>query len=157
MQGDPQVIEALNAAYKVGKAIEEQTHLQEHLYESKGWPFERWFHEIEEDGHRLVIHKLMNRVNRLGGRLTPGYAFDPVVFEAEQIDRACDETRSRLDQWRASLRAVCNAAEVADDYVTIKKVWKWLCWIEARIADFENRLAMIQVNGVKAFLQEKMG
>lgn len=157
MTGNPEVIAALDRCYTHMLAIEQQAHVQEHWYESTKWCFSKWFDEIEENGHMLVIHKLMKRVNKLGAKLTSQYAFPPAgPRDAEQLEEACADMLERLTQFRLLLIAVCEAAEPANDYKTQSKVWSWIDWTEARMLDFENRIDKIRINGIKMFLQEKM-
>ena len=158
MKGDPAVIAALNEAYRLTKAIEEQAHIQEHWYENAGFkPVADFFDDIETHLHRNVIHPLMKRINAIGARVTPGYAFDiPSPYDVADLERACNDARDRLEQLRAAFGTACTAAERMDDYVTSKLLWGWMCFVEKRIRKFEKRIGKIRAVGLQPFLAELM-
>jgi bacterioferritin (cytochrome b1) len=157
VQGDPEVLARMNAAYPILKALEEQAHLNEHLLESTGWcRLSDLFDAMESKLHRKVIHPFMNRVNDLGGVLQPGYAFPPTCWPAEQIGAAFGSMVQHLQEVRAAFIAICNAAEAADDYVTERLIWRKQAWIEGKIDCFEGHIARIGAIGLTAYLAEVM-
>jgi bacterioferritin (cytochrome b1) len=157
MQGDPDVINALQDVYKFERTLEEQAHLTEHLYESRKWTaISKWFDCIETKLHERCLHFVINRINDLGGSVLPGYSFEPQVFPVEQLDMALDSMASRLGELRSLYIGVCNAASTADDYVTEKLAWKHQEKIEGWLLKFQGRLAKLRLLGLNAFLQELM-
>ena len=137
MNGNPAVIAALNVVYQNLRATEEQSHLQEHCYETQGWASSKYWDKVEDEIHEVCVHYVLNRINDLGGRVTPGYAFD-VLYWPDDFGAAINETISSLYKCRTAYGAACDAAEDDDDYVTEKMIWKHLKWIEARIVKFEG-------------------
>jgi bacterioferritin (cytochrome b1) len=139
MQGDPAVIASLNTVYQTLRSTEEQSHLQEHCFETQGWDSSKWWDCIEDKIHEKCVHPVLNRINDLGGRVTPGYAFDPVYYQ-DDFQAALRETVDSLTKCRSAYATACEAAEEDGDYVTEKMIWKHLEWIEGRIVKFEGRL-----------------
>ena len=139
MQGNPAVISTLNTVYQTLRATEEQSHLQEHCFEAQGWKSSKWWDKIEGDIHTECVHSVLNRINDLGGRVTPGYAFEPAYYP-DDFQAAMRETLDSLTKCRASYAAACEAAEDDGDYVTEKMIWSHLEWVENKIGKFEGRL-----------------
>jgi|SRR5208283_108800 len=139
MQGDPSVIAALGTVYQNLRATEEQSHLQEHCFEAQGWDSSKWWDKIEDKIHEKCVHYVLDRINDLGGMVTPGYAFTPVYF-VDDFQGAIRETIDSLTRCRAAYAVACDAAESDEDYVTEKMIWCHLEWIEKQIGKFEGRL-----------------
>lgn len=139
MQGNPSVISALNSVYQSLRATEEQSHLQEHCYETQGWDSSKWWDCIEDKIHEKCVHFVLNRINDLGGMVTPGYAFEPTYF-TDDFPGALRETVKSLTKCRDAYATACEAAEEDSDYVTEKMIWCHLEWIEKQIVKFEGRL-----------------
>lgn len=139
MQGNPEVISALNTVYLTLHATEEQSHLQEHLFESQGWDSSKWWNCVENKIHTKCIHPVLNRINDLGGKVTPGNAFEPLYYQ-DDFQGSMRETLSCLVKCRDSYGAACAIAELDEDYVTEKMIWCHLEWIEKQIGKFESRL-----------------
>jgi bacterioferritin (cytochrome b1) len=157
MQGSPEVIEALNGAYRLAITIEQQAHMQEHVLEAQGWKrLSDWFDAIEENGHEKLIHPLMKRINALGGSVDYQYAFEPETYGFEDIESALASMARRLGQLHRAYIAVCDAADPADDYVTEKMAWEHQAWIEKKQLKFDRRLAKLRSLGREPFLAEMM-
>lgn len=158
MSGNPEVIARLDAAYRLLKAIEEQAHLQEHWLEATGWKtLSDAFDCVEEGGHKRLIHPLMKRVNQLGGRLAPGYAFEPAApVDAAQIDAAYRSMMGRLDELHRAFVAACDVAERVSDYVTESLIWSWQEWVEKQSRKFAKRIGRIEAVGMTEYLAELM-
>lgn len=139
MQGSSDVIAALNEVYKTLRATEEQSHLQEHCFENQGWDSSKWWDTIEDKIHEKCVHYVLNRINELGGRVTAGYAFDPVYYP-DDFQAALRETIDSLTKCRSAYSIACDAAEGDGDYVTEKMIWGHLEWIEKQIVKFEGRM-----------------
>ena len=139
MEGNPAVILALNTIYQNLRATEEQSHLQEHVLEVQGWESQKWWDTIENDIHTTCTHFVINRINELGGRVTAGYAFDPVYY-SDDFSAAMRETVDALTKCRVAYVDACEAAEGDKDYVTEKMIWCHLEWLESQIVQFEGRL-----------------
>jgi bacterioferritin (cytochrome b1) len=139
VQGNPTVISALNIVYQNLRATEEQSHLQEHCYETQKWKSSKWWDSIENKIHEKCIHYVLNRINDLGGRAIPGYAFEPIYF-LDDFQGAMRETVDCLTKCRAAYASACEAAEDDGDYVTEKMIWCHLEWIEKQIVKFEAHL-----------------
>ena len=153
MQGSPSVIAALNEVFANWLALEQQAHLQEHKFEAMRYAFSDWFHVIEEEGHEQCIHKLLNRINALGGTPSPRYAFPP-ASPVEGIAKALSGIVTALQTVHQAYNKACELAEKDDDYVTEKKIWKQLAWLEGQMTKFEARSAQCEKVGEKAFMAE---
>lgn len=156
--GTPEEMAALENCYRRIRAIEEQAHLQEHCYEAGGWTsISKCFDAVETQIHEKLIHFVINRINDLGGRVTPGYAFQPEVYEIQQVDMAFGAMASRLAELLADYATLCNVAELNDSYVTEKMAWKHQKWVEHKMLKFRGKVAKVAaVGGVRAYLQEKL-
>lgn len=139
MQGNSAVIMALNDVYKNLRATEEQSHLQEHVFEMQGWASAKWWDYIENKIHEKCVHPVINRINDLGGRVEPGYAF-PVEYWTDDFGAAMRGTLDALTKCRDAYDKACGAAEKDEDYVTEKMIWCHLGWIEKQIVKFEGYL-----------------
>ena len=156
MQGNSQVIERMDAAYRVVKSVIEQAHIQEHWLEATGWKsLSKLWDCIETKGHEDILHPLMKRTNALGGKCTPRYAFEPAqAVDATQIDGALTSMVSRLNELRAAFITVCEVAERVDDYVTEAKIWDIQKLVEKFIRKCEKQLGKIAAVGMTEFLSE---
>lgn len=159
-QGDPAVIARLKELYAIIMPTLEQAHRQEHQYESDGYRrVGDWFDKVEGEkkgqGHAVMLHPLMCRINALGDQADSPYAFpaDP-ARPIEQLDAAVRAMLGRLMQVYDAYRAACEAADDADDYVTESMLHEHLCWLERVIGKFRDREAQIAELGVSGYLQE---
>ena len=139
MQGNSDVIAALNSVYQTLESTEEQSHLQEHVFEVQGWDSSKWWDCIENKIHVKCIHPVLNRINELGGRVTPGDAFE-VVYYPDDFQGAMRETLNCLTKCRDAYGVACEAAESDEDYVTEEMIEDHVTWIEKQIVKFEGRL-----------------
>lgn len=153
MNGNPEVIARLIAAYHTARTLEEQAHLQEHAFELNGWAGSECWDAIEAKVHTRCIHPLLDRIFALGGLPTPGYAFE-VAYSVDDFAGAIGNTIAALQKLRDAYAAVCEAAEDDDDYVTIAMAWKSEKWVEKSILRFEGlmvrygKLGTVAMTGV---------
>jgi len=152
MQGNALVIACLNECSAAILALHQSAHLQEHWYETKGWAFSDWFDKIETESHNKCLHHVWSRINQLGGKILPAWAWTP-AYE-EEIGPAMQAMLKGLQDVHGAYNKACEAAEADDDYVTEKMIWKHLKWVEERMTKFEARIGQLEKVGQKAFLAE---
>lgn len=155
MQGNPAVIERLNALYKAIRSTEEQAHMQEHAYESMKWGKPaHWFDAVETRIHTLCLHEVMNRINNLDGVVQPGYAFQPQCWPIEDLEQALSSMLARLGEIHQGYIALCEIAEGVDDYPTEKMAWRHQAFIESLQNKFDRRLKKLRLLGLNPYLAE---
>lgn len=161
MQGSPEVIQALNYVYQLQLPTEAQAHQQEHQLESDGYKdISNWFDKIEGEkkgqGHAVITHPLMKRINQLGGECDGRWAFQPdVARPVQQLDQAITSMVGRLTAIHQALLAAYEAGGRARDYVTCHCfLVEMMAWVERQLSKMADRQAKMGEMGVDNFLSE---
>lgn len=116
--GNPEVIAALNQAYKPALTAFEQLHRQEHrMLKRHGYKREaKRFDKLVDHAH-MVRHKILNRVERLGGNVDS--EMGPVKV-SDDIETAYNDTVAILKEIYGALGRATAVATSANDHVTHK-------------------------------------